>query len=252
MDGRTDELIQMRIDGEISSADLAELDAALAADREARASMESFHALARELDAMPRVDPPALFASKVLRQVRGAPPMRAAAPPPAPATRRRIALVGAWAAAAGLLLGLLAGPLLMRADLFRADGLPASVAGAMGTAEIASWELLSRQRAATPGGSLVLTARRDDGRYAVEVSCAGIGSTAELSWDPARLSLLALVREHASGPIEATPGRVRARIASGERLTLVLSGGGEPGSVHLGIDGVRLLSSDLSLDGGRK
>lgn len=252
MDGRTDELIQMRIDGEISGAEMAELDAALAADREARASMESFQALARELDAMPRLDPPALFASKVLRTVRGVRPMRAAAASPAPATRRRIALVGAWAAAAGLLLGLLAGPLLMRADLFRNDALPASVAGAMGTAEIGSWKLLSRQSAATPGGVLALAVRRDDGRYALEVSCEAIGSTAEISWDPARLSLLALVREHASGPIEATPGRVRARIASGDRLTLVLSGGGEPGSVHLGIDGIRLLSSDLSLDGGRE
>ncbi len=248
MDGRTDELIQMQIDGEISEAGKAELDAALAADRGARASLESFQALARELDSLPRMDPPPLLTDAILRGVRAGRPAHPVPGRPARASRPRLLLVAGYAAAAGLVVGLLAGPLLMRADLFRGEGLSAGVAGAMGNAEIGSWDLVSRRTIATPAGNLTLAVRRDDGRYAAEISCEGmIGSAADISWDPARLSLLALVRESASGAFEADPGRVRARIADGDRLTLVLSGPGEPGSIHVSIDGVRLVSSDLSL-----
>ncbi len=251
MDERTNDLIQLHADGALAGAERAELDAALTADRQARESMESFQTLVRELDALPRIDPPPLLVARVMRSVRASHAPAAATRPRA--DRRRVLLVAGYAAAAGLVLGLLAGPLLMRADRFRNAALPASVAGAMGTPEISSWDLVSRQSVATPAGNLVLSVRRDDGRYAVETACEGFnGATASISWDASRAAVLAVVRDRATTSIEVEPDRVRAVLADRDRLTLVLAAQGDPGVIHVDMNGTRLLSSDLSPENDRR
>ena len=58
LDDRTLELIQLAIDGEATQNDRAELDAILASSPEARAMFEAMKNVARQLDAVPMVDPP--------------------------------------------------------------------------------------------------------------------------------------------------------------------------------------------------
>jgi hypothetical protein len=161
--------------------------------------------------------------------------------------------IAGYAAAAGLVLGLLAGPLLMRSDLLAPARLPGVVAGAMGGADFSSWDLVNRRTVAARGGSVTLVVRRNGPNYAVETAGEAIsGAAASIVWDPSRLELVALVTARASGAIEVTPGRLLWRLAEGERLTAVLAARGAPGSIHLDVDGIRLLSSDLTLGDDRK
>lgn len=253
MDERTDDLIQKAVDGALAPDDRAALDAALAADRDARASMESIEAIARALDALPQLEAPPMLAAKVLHSVRAREGRRAGSPALPHAVRRRMLLVAGYAAAAGLFLGLIAAPLLMRADLFRGAQVPAGVAGAMGTAEISSWDLVSRRSVASRGGTVTLVVRRSGSSYAVDAAAeARPGAAASIAWDASRMDLLALVRDRAAGEIAVSPGLVRWRIAEGGGVTLVLVARGEPGIIHLDVDGNRLFSSDLSPGNGRK
>ncbi len=250
MDERTDELIQMELDGEISEAESAELDAALVADGEARASLESYRSLAREIERLARVDPPPLLATGVARAIRGRQAERAPRmAPPSPASRRRQWLFTGYAAAAGLILGLLATPLLMRTDAFRAASEPAGAAASIGSAELSSWEVVDRRSVSTANGTVALSVRRNRDRFAVEVAFAAPASAeAAISWDASRLSLLAFVRDHPAGPLSVGEGRVAARLDADDRLTLVLASRGAPGSIHVEVNGTRALSSDLSLE----
>jgi anti-sigma factor RsiW len=102
------------LEGDLSPADSAALEDALAADAELRAEMDALRAMDAELLALAETlpeheaEPPDLVAG-VMAQVRGgAPnvvpfPSRRAAPPTRPATR--VSVGGVWAAAACLVLG---------------------------------------------------------------------------------------------------------------------------------------------------
>ena len=159
---RTDELIQMDIDGAITPAEKAALDAALAADAEARASLESYRRLAHQLDSLPVVDPPPMLVSNVVRAVRAK--RSAAHVATNPSGRRRQVLYLAYAAAAGLLLGLLAAPLLIRSDAFHPPVAADSAAASIGAADLASWQIVDRQTASHAGGSVRVLVRRSGAR----------------------------------------------------------------------------------------
>ncbi|HEU5162267.1 MAG TPA: hypothetical protein VFV54_03885 [Thermoanaerobaculia bacterium] len=246
---RTDELIQMDVDGALSPGQKAALDAALAADDEARASLASYRLLARELESLPVVDPPPLLASSVARAVRARhlnrPATHAA---PSPASRRRHVLYLGYAAAAGLLLGLLTAPFLMRTDSFHGPVEAGNAAASIGAAELSSWEIVDRRTASTAGGSVRLLVRRNGTSLGVEAAFTDAGSEAVISWNPARASLLAFVRDRSSGTPVLERGRIRAPIRGGGTLTLVLETPQASGPIHVDVDGTRILSSDPPLE----
>jgi anti-sigma factor RsiW len=249
---RTDELIQMDIDGELSPAEKAELQAALAADAGARESVDSYRVLARQLDALPRTDAPPSLAGNVMRALRMR--LRESGPPsPAPfAQRRRNILWAAYAAAAGLILGLLAGPALMR-DAFRTVE-PNRVSASVGLADVSSWKVVDRRSASTAeGGRVDLTVRRGAGDLAVEAAFIGsAGAEASISWDPSAASLIAFARSDASGSPIVEEGRLRAPIGGDATLTLILSARRMPGPIHLDVDGTRMLSSGSPAESTRE
>ena len=102
VDERYSDLIQADIDGEISAADKADLEAYLAQSEEGRSLRNEFEALSASLDAMGEVEPPAHLRHVLLNM----------APTKAPAAERP-----------GMLSRLLAAPVLGYVGMFAAGAL---------------------------------------------------------------------------------------------------------------------------------
>jgi anti-sigma factor RsiW len=127
---RFDELIQRDLDGETTPAEREELQRGVAADPGVRARYEMMHEMVERLDKLSPIEPPAGMRGRIVEAYsrREAETPRHAMPAAALPQRRRRVFHLAYAAAAGLLIGLASAPLIF-SDRSAID--PAEATGAM-------------------------------------------------------------------------------------------------------------------------
>lgn len=218
------ELIQQEIDGENSAELSAQLQARVQADPRARELRDEFGLLAGELDSLTSVDPPAGLAAAVLERIRrtrafAIHPSAGELRKPARAGRRNLASL-VYAAAAGLVIGLLLSPLLFerRPELGSFDWIAATGSMARPT------HPLDRKEISTGAieGSATLRAAGDG--IALELDLhANEPANLHVRFDPSLLAFEAIRRApEGVGPLAVTPGEVRMDVSGSERATVLL------------------------------
>jgi hypothetical protein len=160
------EIMQLAVDGEATPEQEAQLREFLNASPELRATYEALRGLARELDAVPLLDPPGIRRSVLsqLRPSRGM-PLR---------SRRNVVLAFAYAAAAVIIVGVV---------VHRAIPPAKDSAATMVRPEVEDWPLIARAASA----EAKITVRRNGDQFLVDVSGAGQGPCL-LQWDGRKLA----------------------------------------------------------------
>lgn len=218
------ELIQQEIDGESSAEESARLRAGLEADPSARRLRDELASLADELDAFPSVDPPPRLSATILERIRrsGSVALHPAATAPRRPARagRRGPVTILYAAAAGLVIGLLISPLLVgrRPDPGSFDWIAAT--GSM----VRRNHLLDSREISTAFLEGRAELRSAGDRIALELELeAREPALLELRFDPDRLAFEAIHRASgADGPLTVRSGELRIEVRGSERSTILL------------------------------
>ncbi len=210
IDPAIEELILKEIDGPASAQESARLREILANDKNVRDELASQKEVAALLSRVQPLEAPPDLRRLVMASLPAVPPARGTASPPQHGPGGRV-LPYLYAAAAGLVVGLVLGPRLTPrlAGLAPAD--PTSVVGALAPADRATRMLLDETDPGSIGGG-VARLYRVDGGLLVEVSGLAEGTPAVLQFDPDALSVSGFSPEPGGADLLAmTPGEIRWR-----------------------------------------